>query len=89
MQLGRENLCAAKNTGDGRKERYDKEKSVDYSISFAEFCKNRFAPLRRSLIGDTTHYLQGAAVLTGLLYHVVLYHVDSRARLAGSGAQGD
>ena len=28
MQLGRENLCAAKNTGDGRKERYDKEKSV-------------------------------------------------------------
>ena len=49
----------------------------------------RFAPLRRSLIGDTTHYLQGAAVLTGLLYHVVLYHVDSRARLAGSGAQGD
>ena len=30
MQLGRENLCAAKNTGDGRKERYDKEKSVDY-----------------------------------------------------------
>ena len=44
----------------------------------------RFAPLRRSLIGDTTHYLQGAAVLTGLLYNV-----DSRARLAGSGAQGD
>ena len=41
------------------------------------------------MIGDTTHYLQGAAVLTGLLYHVVLYHVDSRARLAGSGAQGD
>ena len=32
MQLGRENLCAAKNTGDGRKERYDKEKSVDYSF---------------------------------------------------------
>ena len=28
MQLGRENLCAAKNTGDGIKERYDKEKSV-------------------------------------------------------------
>ena len=26
------NLCAAKNTGDGRKERYDKEKSVDYSF---------------------------------------------------------
>ena len=51
--------------------------------------EKRFAPLRRSLIGDTTHYLQGAAVLTGLLYHVVLYHVDSRARLAGSGAQGD
>ena len=44
----------------------------------------RFAPLRRSLIRDTTHYLQGAAVLTGLLYNV-----DSRARLAGSGAEGD
>ena len=28
MQLGRKNLCAAKNTGDGIKERYDKEKSV-------------------------------------------------------------
>ena len=64
---------------------------VGWSTRFSRRCVvgGRFAPLRRSLIGDTTHYLQGAAVLTGLLYHVVLYHVDSRARLAGSGAQGD
>ena len=31
MQIGRKNLCAAKNTGDGIRERYNKEKSVKYS----------------------------------------------------------